>query len=254
MIVRTVDLTETEVGADGLAALFAEGPSRLGALLLGDDDIERFVASDTFGRLATLHLFNVGLGPRAARAIAEAVNRLRSLSFAGGNYTKNAIGADGARALDTPHLARLEVLALGYNELGEGGVDALGKARHLRSLRSLGLTANDFSHDGFERLCVSDVLDTVETDANAMGALARVPAPALRRLVLCGNPIGDAGLRAILNAPLAARLERLNVVSTGLTDASVDALLGAREANPALEIDAGRNRFSQDGARRLAGR
>ncbi|MEQ9499788.1 MAG: hypothetical protein RIT81_23115 [Deltaproteobacteria bacterium] len=227
------------------------------AATLGDEDIARFVTSATFERLATLYLWNVNLGPRAARAIAAADNSLTELSFSGGNYTKNTLGPDGAAALDTTKLAALQSLALSYNGLGEAGVEALGKARHLRDLRTLVLTANDFTHDGFKHLAVSDVLDTIEAlhvdlnglDSRAMGALARVPAPALKTLDVSGNPIGDDGLRAIVRSPWAAQLRRLVVVGAKLTNAEL--LLELVGKNAAVTIAAHRNAFGTEGTAAL---
>jgi hypothetical protein len=227
------------------------------ATTLGDEDIERFVTSAAFERLETLYLWNVNLGPRAARAIAAADNHLTDLSFSGGNYTKNTLGPDGAAALDTPRLAALQSLALSYNGLGEAGVEALAKARHLRELRTLVLTANDFTHDGFKHLAVSDVLDTVEAlhvdlnglDSRAMGSLARVPAPALTTLNVSGNPIGDDGLRAIVRSPWGPRLRRLVAVGAKLTNAEL--LLELVDENPAVTIAAQRNAFDTEGTTAL---
>lgn len=258
-------LSDEDCRSEILDVVAEHAPTTLGALTLhgylaatlGDADIERFVTSAAFQRLETLYLWNVNLGPRAARAIAGADNRLTDLSFAGGNYTKNTIGPEGAAALSSPKLSTLRSLTLSFNGLGEAGVEALGKARHLRALRTLGLTANDFTHDGFKHLAVSDVLDTIESlfvdlnglDSRAMGSLARVPLPALETLGLDGNPIGDDGLRVIVRSPWASRLRRLRVVATQVSDANL--LLELVAMNPTITIVAHRNTFDAKGTAAL---
>ncbi len=187
-------------------------------------------------RLTELYLVNARVCVAGTRALAEsaALSGLRVLSLGGGNYTQNQPGVDGVIAIaGSSSLAGLENLDLGYNSIGDAGVEALAGSRSLRCLRQLSLRANDFSHDGFVHLSVADLLDTVEIldlSHNLLGprsveSLVLGAPPALRQLELFGNPIEDAGVRMLANAPMSRQLLSLGISRTDSGDNAVAALI-----------------------------
>lgn len=95
---------------------------------------------------------------------------------------------EGVCALATsPHLSRLERLVLGYNLVGQAGVEALGSSSTLRALRELDLTGCRLDDDQALSLTRSPLVNRLE------------------RLGLADNPI-SAQARAQLHDLLGARL------------------------------------------------
>jgi len=170
-------------------------------------DVLAALAAPALGSLTRLEVGQSGLGDAGARAVAAspALAGLRSLEL-----YHNEIGPEGALALGASlHLRRLRRLRLAWNPLGSGGLACLLDAKDPPPLAWL-----DLSH---VRLGPGGVRPLVEhggrlpltrlnlgmnslTDDDAI-ALARSPLfGRLTKLDLCGNPIGEAGLRALLDA------------------------------------------------------
>lgn len=154
----------------------------------------------------------------------------RDLSLSGGRFSP-ASRVAAVRELGAAFPA-LEGLELGSAYLDRSDLEALAKAACIPKLLDLGVTGSPLDPQGaltlFKRLGELEHLDL--RDAR----LGREPIEALapklrraRRLVLSSNPIGDAGLRALLKAGALANVEDLWLSSCNLTDASAHALAEA---------------------------
>ena len=137
---------------------------------------------------------------------------LRRISSLDLSYTR--LGAGGAAALAASEtLGGLEVLALPYCNLGDRGVEALAAAPRLAGVRRLRLQRNGLT---------------------AAGAAALRRFERLTELDLRYNAIGAEGAQALLDAPFAGSLARLDLLPRDLTDAGVTALASSSRLAPAL--------------------
>jgi uncharacterized protein (TIGR02996 family) len=159
-------------------------------------------ADDLFQRVP-LRRLNLMLTPREnwekvyeVRLLVEcpALTRLVNLDLSG-----NGIGSDGVQALAvSPYLTRLTTLNLSQCRIGDRGARALAESPLLSRLVDLDLSDNDIGPGGVRAL------------ARALEAQAATgEAPRLRRLLLQGNPIGEAGRRAVRASPLLRRATNL---------------------------------------------
>jgi Ran GTPase-activating protein (RanGAP) involved in mRNA processing and transport len=155
----------------------------------GDEGIIALAKSGRLTNLRTLDLYNAGLGPRGAEALATSGARFLSL-----HLSFNAIGAAGARALvRSGALRRVRELYLWFCEIGDDGMAALMQHDGLQRIRTLGLQRNDLTVVGFRSL------------ANAPWAAG------LWELSLEYNEAGIQGLRVLAESPYLRQLIRLNV-------------------------------------------
>jgi len=166
----------------------------------------------------------------------------------GGLWPKHAVELGEALA-DNTALMMLDLNQ--YNEVGDDGAAALGKALSKnRSLKALFVANNAVSEDGAESLAEAldpleggnDSLQSLDLGANEIGvAGAKALAKALkhnkglRALYLGSNGIGDKGAKAF-----AATLKTNDVLGTlfmrknRITDVALKALVAAMEKNTAL--------------------
>lgn len=138
---------------------------------------------------------------RALRGQGRAAQAATSLDF--NNWDTLLREEDVRRMVETPYLENVRDITLTRHELGDVLLNALGRASCGANLQRL------FVH---ERAGVTDqgVLDFLK----GAGWLV-----SLRHLDLSGNSITDAGLRALLQSPLAERLDHLNVTDNVWGDA-----------------------------------
>jgi hypothetical protein len=161
---------------------------------VGAAGADALIASPHLRRMTRLRLYHNDVGVAGATRIAAAGARLAMLNLCG-----NALGDRGVSALATGQLAALDELALGWNDIT--AVEAI-VAGPWRALAKLNIRANR--------------LGPAEAALLLSGAL-----PALRWLGIDENPLGDAGLAAMLGAPGFRRLEWLNLGGTELDDRAV---------------------------------
>jgi uncharacterized protein (TIGR02996 family) len=131
-------------------------------------------------------------------------------------------------------LARLTVLTLNGNGLGEEGLERLTRSPGLAGLRELNLEA-------------------CKLTARSVGLLAG--SPHLRRLTaasLCENPLGDAGAAALARAAFLANFTALDLRSTGLGPAGAEALAASPHVGRLEVLRVGYNRLGDAGVRALA--
>lgn len=216
--VRFLEITRTPIGEDGARAI-ADAIRPGGALgCVRALTLSRTMIGDAgaaivapIADLERLHLDNNDLRDTGATAIAEQV----SLTIRELELSYNRIGEHGAAAIaESPRLAKLEKLWLIKNPLGPYGV-----SRFIRTMQLPGLTFLDISWCGL---------------GEHMAAVLATPHLAqLKSLDLCGNAIGERGVRALVGRPLP-RLERLQLGDNHLTDGAIDILCAHAHHLPAL--------------------
>lgn len=194
------------------APLGAEGATAFASALLSAS------ASCT---LASVVLADASLGSDDSAAalltaLAGACAHLATVDVESANIGPGACDAVGALAARQP----LRVLRLGRNALGDDGIGRLARALDGRA------AALEELHLG----CVG------LEGADALGALLRAlrPCAALRTLELMGNPLGDAGVRALVEEAAAAHAGGLGAVDAlGLAGCAIG-IEGARTIAGAL--------------------
>ena len=173
--------------------------------------------------LATLTAKDVGVGPRLALALAEALTTapaLRSL-----NLSSNGVGRGAAAFADALRMTNCNLASLNLrdNALGAAGVAELAEAlRHNSSLTELDLSANPG--------CGS-------AGAVALGA-ALVRNETLRSLNLGGCALGDDGAIALAQGLAGARgLRRLSLFTNAISDSGAAELARGAARGELTELE-----------------
>jgi uncharacterized protein (TIGR02996 family) len=174
-------------------------------------------------------------GPHLARiARCELLGHLVELDL-----SSNSITADGAATLlSSPHLGGLARLDLSHDpRIGQGGLEVLAAAGHLRGLRELKLACTFPTAEGVAALAAAPHLARLEhlnlhgnrnpLAIGAEGARALADSSHLGRLAgfsLAYNDIGPAGLEALLSWPGLDALRFLDLSGNRLSVAEAVAL------------------------------
>jgi uncharacterized protein (TIGR02996 family) len=178
----SLDLREQNLGAARLAAL---------------------APSPHWARLTRLDLGGCSIGDVGLAALAT-TPQLATLTDL--NLYWNDLTDTAAEILAGPSfLRRLERLELQTNELTSAGVAMLANSANLRTLRSLNLGSNRLTAAAVLALVASPHLDAL-TELNLSNTL---------------DTMTEVGARALANWPGLARLDRLHLGNTGLTDRGV---------------------------------
>jgi uncharacterized protein (TIGR02996 family) len=177
------------------------------------DMVAPFAASSQLLRLRrlTLHCWRVG-DPGVCTLVASPyLGRLTGLVL---NLASQS-GEIARSLVKNPHLSGLQDLTIGYfddqcysGEFGDGGLETLATAGHLRNLSKLAFFRGRLGAAGIEALMASPLLETV------------------RELELAGSPWGPDGVRAVANSPTIGRLRKLDLSGNGGADEGDKALGG----------------------------
>ncbi|MBA4189683.1 MAG: hypothetical protein C0467_16990 [Planctomycetaceae bacterium] len=196
--------------------------------------VRRFVASDSFPRLAHLGLLGSRLQPELVALLAKAKWPLRHLTL-----DQAQVGKAGCEALATAPFARnLRVLCLRESAVTAGGVQALADTSTFARLRHLNLAGNPIGPGGLaalagsKRLGALRALDLGRTNhprgpiaaRHVVEFLSSLDMPELRHLCLDGLPVAVRGARVLATAPTFANLTRLQLQQCGLGNAGTSAL------------------------------
>ncbi|MDY3553582.1 TIGR02996 domain-containing protein [Gemmata sp. JC717] len=207
----------------------------------------RFVASDSFPRLARLELNQLRL---PLDALARAPWPLRHLALEGVEVRKDGVAAlvkagfaGSLRVLElsgcrvtvgsvqalaaAPGLAGLKHLNLSGNPVGPGGLTALARGPHLRGLRLLNLNRCTPPKSPLNA-------STVQT------FLAALDMPELRHLMLDELPVGVPGART-LAAGGFSRVTKLDLNGCGLREAGTRVLCESEGLPDVTLLDLGNN-------------
>lgn len=142
-------------------------------------------------------------------------------------------GAGVAALLDSP-IERLQVLDLYFNPIGDAGARAIAASPKVKGVNRLRVSYGGLSLDGLRAL--------VGPDSVLVGPT---------QLDVSGNPVGDAGVEAILESRLAPHLRELGLRETGLTDTGARALAGAEVLSGLERLTIGRNALTDAGRKAL---
>jgi uncharacterized protein (TIGR02996 family) len=203
--------------------------------------------------------------PDPALAACPFLARLTSLKL-GGSFG-GAVGDDGVRTLvASPHLANLETLDLGGNQVTAAGVRAVAESPHLPALAVLDLSGDRYGRNpnpggdegaailaGSARLAGLRELRLERSEIGPAGAAALADSPHLRRLArlhLPGNPLGPRGGLALAGSRKLTELAVLNLAFARLDTAAAEALLTSRNLARLADIDLSANDVDPRGLRR----
>ena len=141
--------------------------------------------------------------------------------------TAGGLWAEGLqRLVASPHLARLKALRLPANTLGNAGVLALVRAAALTALEELDLSGRGVAERYHEDPIVrSPGMETLAGWAGLAG---------VRSVMLSGNEVGRAGLRALLRSSHAGTLKELSLRGGRLDG---QAMAEFRDALPGLRLE-----------------
>lgn len=163
-----------------------------------------------------------------------------------------------AQKLDTAQLTEIvgkstfaSTIALDVTEspIGDGGLSALAASPHTLKLKALWVDKTGVTDKGAQALASAQApLEELYIGYNKVGvvglkALLGMSAARFQVLRLSFDPIGDPGAALLATAPLGV-LERLDLVSTGLTDAGGRAVLGSTTLAKLDTLDLSHNALS----------
>jgi hypothetical protein len=174
------------------------------------------------GFLSAISIDAEGLATAAKVLAAEPVTELTVVGL-----DEESIGLL-ARA---PWLARISHLIV-RGPIGDDGFAALLKSRHLAGLEALNLSGNELSSEG-------------------LAALDK-QLPALRRLVLTNNAIGDEGAEALVGWKHLGNLRALYLTACELSGEGLTSLLGGGQLSSLAKLTLGANELGDQGAQVLA--
>jgi uncharacterized protein (TIGR02996 family) len=272
---RTLWVSDSQIGNDAIMALTAHSCEKLGNLYLMNNQIGsagawRLLTSPHLPALRGLYLSRnrIGQGPLLDTAAPPTDAHLVNLDLSQNPMTP----AVGRALLSRPELARLEELKLSHSYLGpEGGsilahgpltgtlrkllacstgladegVIALLKAGFLKALRDLSLQGVELGDHGLAALVRCDNLTSLlslRLDRNPLGPaagslLTSAPwLPGLTYLQLSDTAIGDEGVAALVGSQGVSRLGFLGLNAVGMTAVGVRALLDSPHLSHGLHV------------------
>jgi uncharacterized protein (TIGR02996 family) len=272
---RSLWVSDSQIGDDAIAALTAHPCEKLGQLYLMSNQIGsagawRLLTSPHLPALRGLTLWRNRIGEEDLRDTTAPPTDPHLIDL---DLSQNPMTPQVARALLTrPELARLESLRLSYSNLGpeggrmlasgslagtlhkllmcgtglgdEGVIDLLG-GRFVGALRDLSLQGVGLGTNGLSVLVRSEDLAsllTLHLDRNPLGPeagalLASAPwLPRLTALWLSDTEIGDEGVAALAACPGVRQLHFLALSAVGLGAAGVRALLDSPHLSRGLHL------------------
>jgi hypothetical protein len=187
---------------------------------LPPEGLAAFAGRGRFPALGRLVLSRTAL--RGEEAVALARARLPKLAVL--ELDECGLRNDDVAALAASGwFAKLRVLSLAGNEIGDRGVAAVADGLRAPGLRVLRLGDNKFGKAGlttlarasaFSEVTTLDLHSTLKRKASAADvtrALASLELPRLRHLDLAGWPVDDDGLKALAANPALGNLTYLNL-------------------------------------------
>ncbi|XP_078250974.1 LOW QUALITY PROTEIN: NACHT, LRR and PYD domains-containing protein 3-like [Rhinoraja longicauda] len=226
-ICRVIDWVKEEVKRQAGNTRSVAGKRRLlNALHYLFESQNPALAQQTLGSVETLSFSGQGLTPIDCVVLSHVIRHCDTIKHL--NLWDCRIQCEGLQRLG-PVLHKCQHLGLGYNDLGDSGMKLVSAA--LRNpdckIQRLELDSVGLTHSGAE-----DLVSALSTN------------PSLTELHLSGNNLGDSGVKlvsAALRNP-ECKIQRLWLVSVGLTDCGAEDLVSALSTNPSLtELDLSNN-------------
>lgn len=202
---------------------------------LSDGEVIELVTPERFPRLRRVDLRGNVLSGGALDVLAR-----RALIEL--DYSNNRLGQSSVAQLSRAQAWQtLEALELSGNGIGNAGLRVLGEAAFLRNVKRLGLADVQALPSGLVVMSKGPIgasiveLDLSDNELREEGArtLAGGLFPALTTLDLSSAMLGDRGVAALLDGPMARQLKALHLRKNQLSAAGVRVL--TREALPKLE-------------------
>ncbi|WP_349967389.1 hypothetical protein [Wolbachia endosymbiont of Armadillidium arcangelii] len=190
------------------------------------------LANSNLTNLEILDVCNFKVGHMGARALANGMTNLTSLTL-----SSNSIGNEGVEALASGNLTNLTELILHNCSIGNEGVEALAKS-NLINLTSLILDNNNIGNEGVEALAKGNLvnLEHLQLDNNndigdrGARALANGNLINLEYFALCCNQIGPEGVSALARSVMT-RLDELHLRDNEVGDGGAFALANGNLKN-----------------------
>jgi uncharacterized protein (TIGR02996 family) len=217
------------------------------------------LATGKFPALARL-MYNGPLGVKFAMVLAKArFPALAAFEASDGGAKNDSL----AELLKANWFARLRVLDLSNNAIGDRGVKALAAHPVARTLRVLKLGDNPFGRDGLDTIAQPDTFPALTTlnlcsflkqkgkPAELAAFLSALRLPHLRHLNLTGWPLGNDGAAALAANPAFAGLTRLTLDSCRIGDPGAKALFASPHLQNLVELQMSYNSI-KSGADALA--
>jgi uncharacterized protein (TIGR02996 family) len=167
---------------------------------LADSAVSAIVTSPTWPKLKELSLGSNKITTKGVESLVNwpGLERLNLLNL----WVNYGVGDEGAKLLaESPRVANLLHLDLGYTSLTARGLLTLSKSPHLARLRHLNIEGNKVGDPGIQTLAKSNilapvrVLNVARTGLGKVGAKALAESPHLkhlRKLILNGNKLDKA--------------------------------------------------------------
>ncbi len=210
--IKTLDLSDNQINDEGLKTLFeSENLAGLEELHLGVNYITDQGLLDVAG------------------AGGVALNNLKVLVLSDNKLTDASV----SEMVKSNNFQKLEHLDVGWNEIGNGTVKALGETGQMASLKKIELERGYIDGEGINEFVKGSVIERLEElnlsanklrDADVKVLAATLKLSSLRVLRLSQNLIGDAGAQAIAESTTLGNLTHLYIGRNPLGNAGGQAL------------------------------
>ncbi len=250
-----IDATPEYSSADLAALVDSDLGARLTGLSLAENRLDG-EAGSVLARLPRLERLNLSSTRIGWAGLAQLCEGLPALQVLDVQQALDQVAPPGGvlPALGrAPFHSTLQRLVLDYGKLGDAGLQTLLDGTKVTDLTLLHCELTDAGADwlgqrpGLSRVRVGH--NQITPDGVA-GLVAGAAAPTLELIGLGGQPVGDAGVDALLGASLPA-LRHLDLSGIGLTDAGLARLLAHPLASQLETLELRGNRLSNASAERL---
>jgi len=211
---------------------------------LGNDGLRVLSQQPFAGRLTNLYISGNNITSAGLNAMG-AFTSLTSLDISG-----NEIGDAGLRILsELPFASELTLLNITKTSITLNGLLLLNK---FRSLKELKIAKNQLEDRGFALLSEQPIarrLTGLYLSHNGITAASIQYLSSfseLRELIISGNPIGNEGLAALAQLPIASQLTALEISDTGIT---LQGLNNLRAFTGLQSLSIAANRLGDEGLR-----
>ncbi|HTU16960.1 MAG TPA: TIGR02996 domain-containing protein [Gemmataceae bacterium] len=253
-------LRENAIGPEGLRALAEAEAPVLEELWLPETqlgNVGTILATAQWPALWRLDLDNSGLTPSSVSALlrAEWFPRLRDLSLRGLAFSRRAkLRSDGPRPVG------LRCLSIGSPTLSDAGLLRLLKPYQFPELRSLWISDSQIGDDAIAALTahpceqLSDLylMDNQIGSAGAWRLITSSHLPALRKLTLSRNRVGESALLDTAAPPTEPHLTELDLTHNPMTPEVGRALLSRSELALLEQLKLSYSYLGPEGGRILA--
>lgn len=217
-----------------------------------DDGLELLLCSPHLSHLKLLTLTKNKITDKGLRLLMSAkVDQLSWLQIGANQLKLEALG-DDLRLPET-----LKRLALGGNEIGAAGAAAFAKVPGVERLKDLDLGFNPLGDEGVEALAAADfsalnrlIMPKVGVgDRGASALAAQETFHALDDVLLSKNQISDDGARALARASWLSQTRTLDLSANPIGDEGVEAFSAREDLGRLERLSLSESKLSKEGKR-----